>query len=374
MSRFSIIFLRTERCRSLYLRKRPIFLMFSGNRNLDNGTHIIHPHQYAQLETANTKEGKVFIPAHKNFRVIAIAAPVPPYPRYPVDPPFQSHFQACFVDPIGLLLSLTNSSLMAPVPLYDKIHNLILSTQFASESWSALEVISKTSLLPFPQMALTKLRSLVDKFHPPEQLSSAQLAHLFLILHPGLIHAPFQAWAILSRQTTDAGLGELGSPSMSSINEQIGIVGYHVAKIKCVGNTTAEITFNAPPGLEPVILMVPAGPKQLCPFPFIRKLEFNPMNHFMGLLTCFLQAHVVRWDISLILPALPSTTSASMSTLVWVFGQLLGYDAEVIHMYKELGGRELVMWRRIEDGGATTWEPRFVSPILHSNGQTDDLS
>ena len=125
---------------------------------------------------------------------------------------------------------------------------------------------------------------------------------------------------------------------------------------------------------EPVILMVPAGPKQLCPFPFIGKLEFNPMNHFMGLLTCFLQAHAVRWDISLILPALPSTMSASMSTLVWVFGQLLGYDAEVIHMYKELGGHELVMWRRIEDGGATTWEPRFVSPILHSNGQTDDLS
>ena len=26
-------------------------------------------------------------------------------------------------------------------------------------------------------------------------------------------------------------------------------------------------------------------------------------------------------------------------------------------MYKELGGRELVMRRKIEDGGATSWEP-----------------
>ena len=26
-------------------------------------------------------------------------------------------------------------------------------------------------------------------------------------------------------------------------------------------------------------------------------------------------------------------------------------------MYKELGGRELLMRRRIEDGGATSWEP-----------------
>lgn len=316
----------------------------------------------------------MFIPAHKNFRVIAIAAPVPPYPGYPLDPPFRSRFQARFVDPIGSLLSFINSSSTTPIPLYDKIRDLILSTQFASESRSALEVISKTSLPPFPQTALTKLRNLVDKFPPPEQLSSAQLARLFLILHPGLIHAPFQAWAILSRQTTDAGLGELGSPSMSSINEQIGIFGYHVAEIRRVGDTTAEITFNAPPGLEPVRLTVPAGPKQLRPFPFVGELEFNPTTRFMGLLTCFLQAHVVGWDISLIPPALPSTASASTSTLVRVFGQLLGYDAEVIHMYKELGGRELVMRRRIEDGGATTWEPRFVSPILRSNGQTDDLS
>ena len=374
MSRSSITSSRTERCRSSYLRKQPVFLTFSGNRNLDDGTHIIHPHRYAQLETANTKEGKVFIPAHKNFRVIAIAAPVPPYPGYPLDPPFRSRFQARFVDPIGSLLSLINSSSTTPIPLYDKIRDLILSTQFTSESRSALEVISKTSLPPFPQTALTKLRSLVDKFPPPEQLSSAQLARLFLILHPGLIHAPFQAWAILSRQTTDAGLGELGSPSMSSINEQIGIFGYHVAEIRRVGDTTAEITFNAPPGLEPVRLTVPAGPKQLRPFPFVGELEFNPTTRFMGLLTCFLQAHAVGWDISLIPPALPSTASASTSTLVRMFGQLLGYDAEVIHMYKELGGRELVMRRRIEDGGATTWEPRFVSPILRSNGQTDDLS
>lgn len=55
----------------------------------------------------------------------------------------------------------------------------------------------------------------------------------------------------------------------------------------------------------------------------------------MGLLTCFLQAHALEWDISLIPPALPSTASTSTSTLVKVFGQLLGYDTEVIDMYKE---------------------------------------
>lgn len=85
----------------------------------------------------------------------------------------------------------------------------------------------------------------------------------------------------------------------------------------------------------------------------------------MGLLTCFLQAHALEWDISLIPPALPSTASTSTSTLVKVFGQLLGYDTEVIDMYKELGGRELVMQRKIEDGGATTWEPRYFFRRYH---------
>lgn len=332
---------------------------------MDDGTHIIHPHRYTQLEATTTNEGKIFIPAHKNFRVIAIAAPVPPYPGYPLDPPFRSRFQARFIDPVGALLSFTTST-STSVPLYDKLRDLILSTQYASESRSALEVISKTALPPFPQTALTKLEKLVEGFPPPETLTPAQLARLFLTIHPGLIHAPFQAWAILSRQTEESGLGELGAPSMTSINEEIGLFGYSVASIQRSGDTTAEVAFNAPKGLQPVTLTVAAGPKQFRPFPFVGKLEFTPTTRFQGLLTCFLQAHALAWDISLIPPALPSTASASTSTLVKVFGQILGYDSEVIHMYKELGGRELIMRRKIEDGGSTTWEPRYAEQFLYS--------
>ena len=338
---------------------------------MDDGTHIIHPHRYAQLDPSNsTGQGKVFIPAHKNFRVIAIAAPVPPYPGYPLDPPFRSRFQARFIDPVGALLSLSDGSTItrnpSSVPLYDKLRDLILSTQFASESRSALEVISRTSLPPFPQTALVKLRALVDRFPPPNDLSPSQLARLFLTLHPQLIHAPFQAWAILSRQVQESGLGELGNPSMSSVDENIGLFGYRVSTITRVDDSTAKITFNAPSGLQPILLSVPAGPKQLRRFPFEGNLEFNPTTRFMGLLTSFLQAHALGWDISLIPSVLPSTASASTTTLVRVFGQILGYDSEAIHMYKELGGRELVMRRKIEDGGATSWEPRSVVCVILS--------
>lgn len=332
-------------------------------RNLDDGTHIVHPHRYAQLEAEGStlsESGHLFIPAHKNFRVIAIAAPVPPYPGYPLDPPFRSRFQARFVDPVGSLMALRNN-IEHSSHLYNTLRDLILSTQFASESRHALEAVSKSALPPFPQTSLSKLNSLISAFPPPDHLSPGQLARLFLAIHPGLIYAPFQAWAMLSRQTDELGLGELGSPSISTVDEQIGLFGYRITAVERADVSAAKLTFTGTGHLAPIVVVVPAGPQPLRPFPFVEShLEFQATDRFIGLLTCFLQAHALGWDISLIPPALPSTASTSTSTLVRAFGQVLGYDTEVVHMYKELGGRELLMRRQIQDGGATAWQPRYV--------------
>jgi von Willebrand factor A domain-containing protein 8 len=140
--------------------------------------HIIHPHRYAQLETLNSD--KKFIPAHKNFRVIAIGAPVPPYPGYPSDPPFRSRFQARFCDPVGSLLALSSRiinkvpSSISSIPF--KIRDIILSSQYASESHDSLEAVSKPALPAFPQTALVKLYSLIALFPPPSNPSPGQLA------------------------------------------------------------------------------------------------------------------------------------------------------------------------------------------------------
>lgn len=300
----------------------------------------------------------MFISAHKNFRVIAIAAPVPPYPGYPLDPPFRSRFQARFIDPVGSLMALSNASdtVQPTTALYDKIRDIVLSTQYASETRGALQIILKTTLPPFPQTSLLKLRCLLSAFPPPTTVSPSQLARLFLTIHPTLVYAPFQAWALLSKQAREAGLGELGSPSMDSVDEDIGLLGYRITSIKRNSETTAEVIFE---GTNIVTLTVPAGSWPLRVFPFQGDMEFKATTRFMGLLTCLIQAHALRWDISLIPPALPSTASTSTSTLVQVFGQLLGYEKEVVHMFKELSGRDLVMRRKIIQGGATTWEARY---------------
>ncbi|KAJ7173000.1 AAA domain-containing protein [Mycena crocata] len=333
----------------------------STDRNLDDGTHIIHPHRYAQLDASTDGSGNLFIPAHKNFRVIAIAAPVPPFPGYPLDPPFRSRFQARFVDPVGSFLALCAKPASNPIPeLETRLRELILSTQYASEARDALSAVSKSALPPFPQTALQKLRALMTAFPPPDTLSPAQLARLVVTLHPALVFAPLQAWAILNRQTEEMNIGTLGSPAASD-GDAAGLLGYTLAGITRLTSSSATAVF-AHAILPSRSLTVPAGPAPLHAFPFSALAPFAASDRFVGLLTSLLQAHALGWDVSLVPPAAPATASASTSTLVRVFGEVLGYapGSEVVHMYKELGGRELLMRRQILEGGATAWEPSAI--------------
>ena len=333
-------------------------LVLTGHRNLDDGTHIVHSHRYGLLDKSADK-GKLFIPAHKNFRVVAIAAPVPPYPGYPLDPPFRSRFQARFIDPVGSLIALETpdtSGRERPL-LYTKLKEIILSTQFASETAGPLSAISKSTLPQFPQTALAKLSELCAMFPPPTRVSPNQLAVLMLSIHPALVYTPFVAWALLSQQTEEAGIGALGNPHLNTPEDGTGLLGYSATAIERVDTKSVKITFVNPHGTQ-VIVQAPAGPRPLQSSALDSR---SASPRFRGLLSMFLQVHALGWDISYVPPALPSTASCSTSTLIATFASLLGYELETIHMYKELGGREMVMRRNVENDGSTTWEPRRVS-------------
>ncbi len=348
-------------------------------RNLDDGTHIVHPSKFARLEqTELSGPNAKFIEAHRNFRVIAIAAPVPPYPGHPLDPPFRSRFQSRFIDPIGSSIALEGTVRLRDLSssanstrsrnLTEKVREIILSSQLATEQRHALETVSRTSLPPFPQTSLMKLRKLADIFPPPERISPEQLAVLMLTLHPALINAPFMGWAALSRQTEEAGLGELGSPSKSDINSVEGLFGYRAVDTLRVDRFTVSVAFENVEDGRRIQVPVPAGPIDICRLPLSSApAEENILKdgncvfaspRFLSQLTLLLQAHALGWDVSLIPPAQPSTASCSTSLLVKTFGELLGYEVEDLYLYKELGGRELLMRREIKDGGSTVWVPR----------------
>lgn len=302
--------------------------------------------------------GKTFIPAHKNFRVIAIGTPVPPFPGYPLDPPFRSRFQSRFIDPLASSRALaeTASGPHEQSSLWGSLYEIILSTQFASET--RIAVSAKSILPPFPQTALLKLSAVIAKFPPQSRPSPTQLSRVVLLIHPALNYAPLQAWDMLSRQVADQGL-ELAIPPTVYDSEPAGFFGYRVSAIERSNSNTARITFDAPAGLPNICYVVPSGSRPLVPLPLTDNAEFKVTERFMGLLTCMLQSHCIGWDISLIPPGAASAASVSTSTLVRTFCQVLGYKTEAIHLYKEIGGRELVMRRNITEARAETrWEPR----------------
>ncbi|KAJ4490439.1 AAA domain-containing protein [Lentinula aciculospora] len=342
-------------------------LLENREMNLDDGTHIIHPHRYDLFEDRQDN----FIPAHKNFRVIAIAAPVPPYPGYPLDPPFRSRFQARFIDPVSALLVLAGSfSTGSDTKVYAALRSVILATQYSSESRHALDFVPSAK-----STALLKLRAICHKFPLVEmKIEPSALAQMLLTIHPGLTHAQFQAWGLLAEQIKETGTElELGSPS----DADFGLWGYVTASIERVSETTAKVSFRGPDSVSVVSHIVPCGPHPFRPFPLQEQTSLTDSDElllvtprFLGLLTTFLQVHALGWDISYVPPLLPSTASTSTSTLVRIFAEILGYELETIHLYKELGGREIVMRRRVlsEPNGSTsststttTWDP---SPLI----------
>ena len=346
------------------------------HRNLDDGTHILHPHRHLLLPPADAADAR-FVPAHSSFRVIAIGAPVPPYSGHPLDPPFRSRFQARFLDPTSALLAYphpSNPLSDASTTLWTTLRDLVLATQFASEARHALDGVTGPALPPFPHTALAKLHALLAAFPlsaPGKSTPSPRaMGRLMIVLHPELLHAPFRAWALLSERLEEAGLGPLAAPLATEdpddaetvAEDAAGLLGYTVRSIARTGPHTVRIVFTALNGGDEVTLESSAGEGPLQPFPLEETPDFVPSVRFVGLLTSCLQAHALGWDISLVPPAQPATASSSTSLLVQVFGGVLGYVREVVHVYKELGGRELLMRRVVGEGGATSWEPRYALP------------
>ncbi|VDB87134.1 unnamed protein product [Peniophora sp. CBMAI 1063] len=339
-------------------------LLENREMNLEDGTHILHPHRHALLAPDVAKRETMFIPAHDRFRVIAMAAPVPPNVGYPLDPPFRSRFQARFVDPARALLALaptaTSNTQDDPAGhLEATLRELILTTQYASQP-SALDVLAPNSLPPFPQTALARLSSLVRAFPPLQRLNPTQLARVILALHPRLLVAPLAAWALLSERLEVTGLGPLGSPISSEDDAHaidIGFCGYVVTGIKRIAERRVRVTFAFNGNGHAVEHEIPAGPYALAQYPPPPTASFIPSPRFLGLLSALVQSHVLASDFTLLPSPTPGTASSSASTLQRVLASILGYGAtESMHLYKELGGRELLMRRIVGAGGATTWE------------------
>ena len=89
-------------------------------------------------------------------------------------------------------------------------------------------------------------------------VSSNQLAALVLTIHPVFTYTPSLAWALLSRQTEEGGIGVLGTPHLHGPSDTTGMLGYSATAIERVDAKTVKVTFVGSGGAQ-TIVEPPAG-------------------------------------------------------------------------------------------------------------------
>lgn len=367
----------------------------------------------------NKEDTTNFVPAHRDFRVIAIGTPVrtcfpyfascfpdsfalaAPFPGFPLDPPFRSRFQSRYLDPLASSQVLAKQAAPTDPVALELVHktgNAISAIQITKEmrpsslflppliTWLTPESLAGTKMASgvtssedvpgFPQTSLLKLARFLTIFPPPHASLStpSQFANLLLAIHPSLSYITPPSWGALEAAFEGAGLGEWSTGVAECDPADVGLLGegiwgWRLASIERSGERSAKVTFVRGGGAEKLVVDVPAGPRPFAPFPLQATPTFHLTPRFEHLLASLFQLHALgRFDIS-VLPPSSSLQSSSSSTTVLIatFAQLLGYELETIHLYKELGGREIWMRRVVDSGvgggkaGVTGWEP---SPLV----------
>ncbi|GAA5962669.1 hypothetical protein JCM21900_006763 [Sporobolomyces salmonicolor] len=343
--------------------------------------HIVSTARY-DLMVENGEDTTNFIPAHPDFRIIALGCPVPPFPGMPIDPPFRSRFQARFLDSVEAAKVMARQELAKSLEGKDerikedvqrvvgKMSDVMASVQVQKEMRAKLAsgISAGSSDLPlFPQTALLKLARFLAVFPPPSDPSAVTPEHFLTLLHsihPTLAYASQPARRALEDALKAAGFASWAegiaecdvAEAVASTGE--GLFGWRLVGVERVDDRQARLVF-AREGCSDVSVVAAAGPLDFASFPPEPTQGLHITPRFTHLLTSLFQLHALSsFDISFV-PSSSSLQSSSSSTslVLSTFASILGYNLEVQHLYKELGGRELWMRRVVGGvGGVTSWE------------------
>lgn len=367
--------------------------------NLADGTQLVPAERLASADP--NAGGERFIGVHPDFRIIAVGVPVPPYTGHPLDPPFRSRFQVRWVEgSVPGLIRATEEMERHPASMelvrrwWEWSILLRLHTQAASGGEGA--VLPPTQRLPLlPSTAVPLLSALIEHFPPavaprpianeanaPDAQATAagkailpQLdAHTRALLGSAfpMLYTLDQDKSQLLADLLDK-VGLAGGQTANGQEETVaGLLGYEVVGIERVASSTARITFKHPTSGHISSFEAPCGPLPLSPVPQVSDvpdalgLLYTP--RLLSLLAVFLQLHALGRDIAVLPSALGAATAGSqasggVTTAIRVFGACLGYEVESVWLWKDIGGRELLMRRATTPDGGTSWEP---APLLRS--------
>ena len=116
-------------------------LLENREMNLDSGRRLV---PCSVGGAAAITEGNIIV-CHCDFRVVALGAPVPQFPGYPLDPPFRSRFQCRFVDQ-------NFGGIEAAVEYVEKVYNVTNASTLVKHYFES--VPTHSSELPVGERAM----------------------------------------------------------------------------------------------------------------------------------------------------------------------------------------------------------------------------
>eukprot|EP00026_Physarum_polycephalum_P000717 Phypoly_transcript_00718.p1 GENE.Phypoly_transcript_00718~~Phypoly_transcript_00718.p1 ORF type:complete len:1304 (+),score=248.57 Phypoly_transcript_00718:258-4169(+) len=289
---------------------------------LEDGRFLMNYNQYQTLLKHRTKkelDDQKIACTHPNFRVIALALPVPPFQGSPLDPPLRSRFQARYVNPArpALVAYATQTSLSPDV--IEGVAN------FASILNHLRDDSASASLPSFPSSGISHFLKFHEKF--PSASPHSVLKRVFPISLFGYersLSAPIaKATDALQRSVLNF------DPHKSEAVYKISQI---TPKSVILRHENSIVETPKVSDLEG------------------EKLDFVSTERLEKVLTEMIMDHAVGRDLFLLGPK-----GSGKTVLVKKFASVLGYKIYPLLLYKDMAVRDLLQTRWTDEKGDTKW-------------------
>jgi len=348
---------------------------------LEDGRFLCSPARYDALLKSSTREELEawrLVRTSEKFRVVALGLPVPRYQGSTLDPPFRSRFQARDVQsPVAehILSALAAQTKATPASVQKSFVQCALVLREMREADGA--TASVVSGLPeFPQnfeetaaalwrvVPLLSARDVSDFVFPFPSLLSGTASD-------DRLHVVRKVFRRFGLEAADAVKGfddGLGAADQAPVDKPAVAVAVKLAGVRfdddaaAAAANTATVTFHAD-----VETFVSTGVAQLEEKTYQsramrgrlpgRALSSHASTPTLDqAMTRMFLAHCSGGDFCVV-----GEKGGGKSHLVYVFAALLGYDVELIPLYKDVSARALLQRRSTLSNGDTVWED---SPLV----------
>jgi MoxR-like ATPase len=318
--------------------------------HLEDGRFLVSPSRYELLMSNSSTHVNELVPTSKDFRVIALAVPNPPYSSSArsIDPPLRSRFQIRRIDP------LPSSEILSLLEQNDHNHDHDHITALATLAGTIDTVASQNvQVRPFPvHMATTTKTS---------GLGIAEILNIYAVAH--------SKWGNEASQKalTTAWNKAMGSSKSTTPNR---LVVERIDRLKKDGGQMASVTISSIGDDDPdkkLMFTVPCGDAMQ------QEHEESGRGGDQYVLTTSMQdvfASMVQQhqshDILLISPA-----GEGKSAMANYFARRLGYQNKVylVQLFPEMTARDLLLRRATcPDTGETIWQDSELVKCIRSGG------